>query len=77
MSKKPTYKEINGSTRVGDALRWLAKQGKNFAPELLQVAGSVTGIASLNKLGDAIRKDGELSDLDKELLLQEMEYDMV
>ena len=77
MSKKPTYKEINGATRVGDALRWLAKQGKNFAPELLQVAGSVTGISSLNKLGDAIRNDGELSDLDKELLLQEMEYDMV
>ena len=71
------YKEINGATRVGDALRWLAKQGKNFAPELLQVAGSVTGISSLNKLGDAIRNDGELSDLDKELLLQEMEYDMV
>jgi|TARA_B110000908_G_scaffold1071_1_gene1329 hypothetical protein len=77
MNKKPTYKEINGATRVGDALRWLAKQGKNFAPELLQVAGSVTGISSLNKLGDAIRNDGELSDLDKELLLQEMEYDMV
>lgn len=77
MSKKPTYKEINGATRVGDALRWLAKQGKNYAPELLQVAGSVTGISSLNKLGDAIRNDGELSDLDKELLLQEMEYDMI
>ena len=51
MSKKPTYKEINGATRVGDALRWLAKQGKNFAPELLQVAGSVTGISSLNLTG--------------------------
>ena len=31
----------------------------------------------MNKLGNAIRKDGDLSDLDKELLLQEMEYDMV
>ena len=76
-NKKPTYKELNGATRVGDALRWLAKQGKAFAPELLDIAGTVTGVSGLNKLGDAIRKDGDLSDLDKELLLQEMEHDMV
>ena len=75
--KKPTYKELNGSTRVGDALRWLGKQGKTFAPELLSMAGAVTGIQSLNKLGDAIRGDEDISDLDKELLLQEMEHDMV
>ena len=74
--KKPTYKELNGATRVGDALRWLGKQGKTFAPELLNLAGTVTGIQGLNKLGDAIRKDESLSDVDKDLLLQEMEYDM-
>tara|TARA_R110000765_G_scaffold26301_4_gene64273 strand:- start:762 stop:1250 length:489 start_codon:yes stop_codon:yes gene_type:complete len=76
-TKKPTYKELNGATRVGDALRWLGKQGKTFAPELLNLAGTVTGISGLNKLGDAIRKDGDLSDVDKELLLVEMEHDMV
>jgi|TARA_R110000765_G_scaffold38634_5_gene84595 hypothetical protein len=75
--KKPTYKELNGATRVGDALRWLGKQGKTFAPQLLEMAGTVTGISGLNKLGNAIRKDGDLSDLDKEILLQEMEHDMV
>ena len=76
-NKKPTYKELNGATRVGDALRWLGKQGKAFAPELLNLAGTVTGISGLNELGDAIRKDGDLSDVDKELLLAEMKYDMV
>ena len=76
-NKKPTYKELNGATRVGDALRWLGKQGKAFAPELLNLAGTVTGISGLNELGDAIRKDGDLSDVDKELLLVEMKYDMV
>ena len=75
--KKPTYKELNGATRVGDALRWLGKQGKSFGPELLNLAGTVTGIQGLNKLGDAIRKDESLSDVDKDLLLQEMKYDMV
>ena len=38
------YKKKNGTTRVGDALRWLVKQGKDVAPELLSVVGSVTGI---------------------------------
>lgn len=78
MSNNPNLIKNGGEgTNVGKALRWLAKQGKEFAPELLNIAGTVTGIEGLNKLGNAIRKDDKLSDLDKELLLQEMEYDMV
>jgi hypothetical protein len=77
MEDKKKYRDIHGATRVGNALRWLANAGKKFAPELLNIAGSVTGIEGLNKLGDAIKSDGELSDLDKQLLLQEMEYDMI
>ena len=42
--KKPTYKELNGATRVGDALRWLGKQGKSFGPELLNLAGTVLSL---------------------------------
>ena len=38
------YKKENGTTRVGDALRWLLKQGKEVAPELLKIAGNVTWI---------------------------------
>ena len=71
-------KKNNGKgTAVGNALRFLVKQGKNIAPELLDIAGSVTGIKGLNSLGDAIRGDDEISDFDKELLLKELELDMV
>lgn len=78
MSKeKPTYKEINGATRVGDALRWLGKQGKTIAPEILDIASTITGIGSLKTLGDAIKGDPELSEEDKSLLLAELELDMV
>mgnify|MGYP003649466647 FL=1 len=76
MDKKE--KKNNGKgTAVGNALRFLVKQGKTIAPELLDIAGSVTGIKGLNSLGDAIRGDDEISDFDKELLLKELELDMV
>ncbi len=71
------YKKKNGTTRVGDALRWLVKQGKDVAPELLSVVGSVTGIEQLKDLADKIGKDDKLSEPDKELLLEELRYDMI
>lgn len=71
------YKEVNGTTRVGDALRWLARQGKDIAPELLELAASVTGIDALEKIADKISGDKKLSAEDKELLLKELEYDMI
>lgn len=71
------YKKKNGTTRVGDALRWLVKQGKDVAPELLSVVGSVTGIEQLKDLADKIGKDKQLSEADKQLLLEELKYDMM
>ena len=71
------YKKKNGTTRVGDALRWLVKQGKDVAPELLSVVGSVTGIEQLKDLEDKIGKDKQLSEADKQLLLEELKYDMI
>ncbi len=71
------YKKKNGTTRVGDALRWLVKQGKDVAPELLSVVGSVTGIEQLKDLADKIGKDKQLSEADKQLLLDELKYDMI
>jgi hypothetical protein len=71
------YKKKNGTTRVGDALRWLVKQGKEVAPELLSVVGSVTGIEQLKDLADKIGKDKQLSEADKQLLLEELKYDMI
>ena len=72
-----TYKEKNGTTRVGDALRWLVTKGKSVAPELLDIAGNITGIEGLNLLSDKIKKDDQLSDTDKELLLLKLKYDML
>ena len=73
-SKNPNLiKNGGGGTNVGNALRWLAKQGKNISPELLDMAGSITGIKQLSSLGNVIRGDKNLAAPDKELLLQEME----
>ncbi len=71
------YKKKNGTTRVGDALRWLVKQGKDVAPELLSVVGSVTGIEQLKDLAAKIEGDSKLSETDKQLLLEELRYDML
>ena len=77
MPDKKTYKEKNGTTRVGDALRWLSKQGKTIAPEILNLAGNITGIEGLNKLSDAISKDKQLTEVDKQLLLAELQQDVI
>lgn len=71
------YKQKNGTTRVGDALRWLVRQGKEVAPEILTVAGSITGINQLKELADKIKGDKELSEIDKEMLLEELRHDMI
>ena len=71
------YKRENGTTRVGDALRWLVKQGKKIAPELLSIAGNVTGIKGLEELAAAIDNDKTLSEIDKVMLLEELRYDMI
>jgi len=41
------------------------------------MAGSLTGVEALSKLGDAIKGDPELSELDKRILLAELETDAV
>ena len=64
-------------TNVGNALRWLTKQGKNIAPELLDLAGSITGVKQLNELADAIKGDAKLSEEDKQLLLEELRQDTI
>lgn len=77
MPDKPTYREKHGTTRVGDALRWLIKSGKKVAPEVLEIAGNITGIDALERLSEKIRGDQYLSQTDKLLLLAELEYDKV
>jgi len=76
MSVSGKYKDKNGTTRVGDSLRWLAKNGKKFSPQLLDLAASVTGIKQLSALGDAIKGDKDLTPEDKDLLIMQLQYDM-
>lgn len=74
----PKKRKNGGSgTRVGNALRWLAKQGKTIAPGILDIAGDITGIDALDKLGNAIKGDPALTEADKQLLLAELELDKV
>jgi|TARA_B110000908_G_scaffold157704_1_gene198079 hypothetical protein len=73
----PNYKDKNGTTRVGDALRWLLKQGKEVAPELLKIASNVTGIEALELLANKIGADTVLSETDKKLLLEELNFDKI
>lgn len=70
-----TYKEKNGTTRVGDALRWMVEQGKNVAPDLLSIASDISGIEALDKLGSKISGSKELTELDKKILLERLELD--
>jgi len=77
MSNPKLKKNGGKGTNVGNALRWLVKQGKAVAPELLEAAGGITGIKQLSTLGDAIRGDKNLPEEDKTILLQEMENDMI
>jgi hypothetical protein len=77
MSNPKLKKNGGEGTNVGNALRWLVKQGKSVSPELLDLAGNITGIKQLSALGDAIRGDKNLPEADKNILLQEMENDMI
>ena len=75
MAKK--RKNDGKGTNVGNALRWLAKQGKTIAPELLSAVGSITGIDSLKNVIGLITNSQELSEQDKELLLVELQQDAI
>lgn len=76
MNNKETYREKTGRTRVGDALRFLAKGGKEIAPSLLDLAANITGVGALKTLGEAISGDKDLSNEEREFLLRQLEADM-
>lgn len=78
MSDNPKLKKNGGEgTNIGNALRWLLKQGKVVAPELLEAVGKITGIESLENIGDLIRGSQELTEQEKELLLKQLEQDVI
>jgi len=67
------YKKKNGTTRVGDFLRTIG----GVAPEILDIAGSITGISSLNVLSDRIKGSDSITSKDKDIALKMLEMDKV
>jgi hypothetical protein len=66
------FKEKNGKTRIGVFLKKL----KDVAPDVLDLAGNITGIGQLNKLADAIGGTDSISPLDKEMALELLKMDL-
>jgi len=69
---KQTYREKHGKTRVGN---FLSKVG-DVAPDILQMAGQITGVKALEELGNRLDKDGSLSQEDKEMALLLIQKDI-
>jgi hypothetical protein len=70
--KKMTYREKHGKTRVGHMIQKLG----NVAPDLLQLAGDITGVQALENLGKAIDKSPSIDPMDKEMLQIAIQQDI-
>lgn len=66
------HKERTGKTRVGKFLGTLG----NVAPDIIALAGDLTSIGVLEKLGEAIKKDDGLSPIEKESALDLLSLDI-
>ena len=66
------YKDKNGTTRVGDFLRGVV----DVSPELLKIAGAVTGVSALSALGERIKGDDSLTSKDKDIALAMIQMDI-
>ena len=66
------YKNKNGTTRVGDFLRTVV----DASPELLKIAGTVTGVTALTSLGERIKGSDSLTSKDKDIALAMLEMDL-
>lgn len=70
----PKLKKNGGEgTKVGNFLRTL----KGVAPEILEIAGAVTGIDALKALGERIKGTDSISEQDKAIAIAMLEMDMV
>ena len=73
MSDNPKLKKNGGEgTFVGNFLRGVV----GVSPELLSIAGSVTGIGALNTLADRIKGDSSLTTKDKDVALAMIQMDI-
>jgi hypothetical protein len=69
---KNAIKNGGEGTFVGKLLRSIV----GISPDILNILGTVTGVESLNRLGDYIRNDENISKNDKDLLLAEIDKDI-
>lgn len=63
------FKDENGKTRVGTFL-------ETVAPDVLAIAGDLTGVSALNKLGEMIDKSPDISEQNKIAALEMLKYDI-
>ena len=72
-------KKKNGGkgTGVGNLLRKMAKAGKSISKPILEAASAITGIESLKDLGNLIMDSKELSEADKQMLIEELRQDTI
>ncbi len=66
------FKDKNGKTKIGKFLQGIAKVG----PGVLKFAGNLTGINALEKLGKALDKDTEMSEVDKAAAKAILEFEI-
>ena len=64
--------EVKKGTAVGNFLRTL----KGVAPDILEIAGAVTGISALNALGERIKGSDSLTPENKEIALELLKMDI-
>lgn len=63
------YKDKKGTTLMGDILRKAGSLGKVIGPEALKVVGTMTGMSSLTKLGNALDSDPNIDQATKKELM--------
>jgi len=76
MPEKELKNNGKGSA-VGNLLRKMAKAGKSISKPILEAASAITGIESLKDLGDLIMDSKELSEADKQMLIEELKQDTI
>lgn len=70
------HKDEHGKTRVGVLLQGLATAGKKIGPEVLKIAGNLTGREALTNLGKALDNDPAVDENTKALIMEQAKIDL-
>ena len=72
-TEKPTYKELNGTTRIGDFLRKLGKS--DFLSSVFKTAENL-GVPFIDIIGDILLANKEISEADKLKAIELIKFDI-